>query len=332
MNISEIGEFGFIERFSKRFGDLMVEGTTGIGDDCAIMPLDANHDQVVTTDLLVEDIHFIKSAIPPFQLGHKSLAVNLSDIAAMGAQPTASFLSLAIPKNMEVEYLDAFMEGYYRLSKKYGVPLMGGDTTRSADRLVINVCVTGKVPKDQSRLRSMARPGDVIAVTGHLGDSAGGLQMLLEKHEIDPVSQPLIDWHNQPEPAIKEGLWLARQPGVHAMMDISDGIASDLNHILKSSRVAGTIELNALPLSDALRTASNKFGWNALELAASGGEDYHLLVTVARKEWKKTEREFRTIFNKPLYTIGLLTGGNSGIRWTMDGKEVKLGKEGFRHF
>ncbi len=332
MNISEIGEFGFIERFAKRFGDLVSTDTTGIGDDCAIMPLDANHDQVVTTDLLVEEIHFIKTAITPFQLGYKALAVNLSDIAAMGAQPTGSFLSLAIPKDTEVEYLDAFMEGYYQLSKKHGVALMGGDTTRSADRLVINVCVIGKIPKGGSKLRSMARPGDVIAVTGYLGDSTAGLQMLLEKHKPDPLSQPLIDWHNQPEPAINEGLWLARQRGVHAMMDISDGIASDLKHILKSSHVSGTIELSSLPLSEALRITSAKFGWNALDLAASGGEDYHLLVTVAKNEWDRIEKEFQREFRKPLYPIGYTGSGSSEIRWRIHEKEVKLEKGEFKHF
>ncbi len=332
MNLSEIGEFGFIERFSKRFKDLKAANTTGIGDDCAIMPLDGEYEQVVTTDLLVEDIHFLKASIAPDALGHKSLAVNLSDIAAMGATPVGSFLSLAIPEGTSLEYLDAFMEGYYQLSKKFEVPLLGGDTTRSPDRLVINVCVIGKAPKGYSRLRSMAKAGDVVAVTGVLGDSSGGLRLILEKLAIDPVSQQLIDWHNQPQPAIDEGRWLAGQAGVHAMMDVSDGIASDLRHILDSSHVSATILLNQLPLSEALRSTSGKFGWDALEQAASGGEDYQLLVTVAQPEWEKVQEGFQQRFSKPLYPIGEISSGVPQITWLNHGQEVHLSKGGFNHF
>ncbi len=332
MKLSEIGEFGFIERFSKRFRDLEMANTKGIGDDCAIMPLDGEYEQVVTTDLLVEEIHFLKASITPLALGHKSLAVNLSDIAAMGAVPVGSFLSLAIPEGTSVEYLDAFMEGYYQLSKKYGVALLGGDTTRSPDRLVINVCVIGRAPKGCSRLRSMAKPGDVVAVTGHLGNSGGGLRMILGKLNVDAVSQSLLDAHNLPQPAIEEGHWLAGQAGVHAMMDLSDGMVSDLRHILKSSAVSATIEMDRLPVSEALRSSAQKFGWNPLELAASGGEDYELLITVAKTDWDKIQSAFRLQFGKPLYPVGQISSGEPHITWLNQGREVDFSSAGFNHF
>jgi thiamine-monophosphate kinase len=332
MKLSEIGEFGFIERFSERFRDLEMANTKGIGDDCAIMPLDEEYEQVVTTDLLVEEIHFLKASITPFALGHKSLAVNLSDIAAMGATAVGSFLSLAIPEGTSVEYLDAFMEGYYQLSKKFGVALLGGDTTRSPDRLVINVCVIGRAPKGGSRLRSMAKPDDVVAVTGHLGNSGGGLRMILEKLEGDAIAQRLLEAHNLPQPALEEGRWLAGQAGVHAMMDLSDGMVSDLRHILKSSAVSATIEVDKLPVSEALHSTAQKFGWNPLELAASGGEDYELLVTVAKTDWAKTQLGFQEKFGKPLYPVGQISSGAPHITWLNQGKEVDYSKSGFNHF
>jgi thiamine-monophosphate kinase len=334
MKLSEIGEFGFIERFSKHFKGLVGNNITGIGDDCAIIPLNEHNDQVVTTDLLIEDIHFIKSKISAFDLGYKSLAVNLSDIAAMGANPTASFLSIALPPAMEVEFMDDFMEGYRNLSSKYNVPLLGGDTTKSSEKLVINVCAMGQIPKGKSHKRSHAKVDDVVCVTGPLGDSAAGLKFLM--HDVadsDSYSSHLIQWHNRPEPAIKIGLWLAQQEGIRAMMDISDGIASDLKHMLNSSNVNATIELNKIPLSMALQKACSSHNWDALELALSGGEDYHLLLTVEKSKFDEIAVRFSGKFATPLFPIGQITAGSeSKINWLRNGEQETFKKGGFNHF
>jgi thiamine-monophosphate kinase len=304
MKLSEIGEFGFIDRFSGKFASLNQADVSGIGDDCAIMALNDEYEQVVTTDLLIEDIHFIRSAISPFDLGYKALAVNLSDIAAMGGEPTASFLSIALPANTDIEYMDDVMEGYRALSEKYKVPLLGGDTTKSTEKIIINVCVTGRVKKDQAKLRASAKENDLICVTGPLGDSGAGLKMLLENVKPDKTSTQLISWHNRPEPAIDEGLWLGQQKGVNAMMDISDGIASDLQHILRKSGVGATIDVEKIPLSEALKKTAENNSWDVLLLALTAGEDYRLLLTMSAIESENIIKTYNKLFSHPLFIVG----------------------------
>jgi len=274
MKLSEIGEFGFIERFAHRFEDLLAPNAMGIGDDCAIIPAGDDYDLVLTTDMLVEDIHFIRDKISPVDLGKKALAVNLSDVAAMGAQPIGSFLSIAIPGGIEVEYLDELMEGYHQLSERYKLPLMGGDTTQSPHKLVLNISVVGRVEKGKARLRSMAKYGDIIAVTNTLGDSAAGLQLILKGVNDSEDASWLIRRHNSPEADVDEGIWLAQQFGVHAMIDVSDGIASDLKHLLKASKKGAEIYLDKLPLSQQLNSVSLKHQINPIDMGTSGGEDY----------------------------------------------------------
>ena len=249
MHLSQIGEFGFINRLSEKFKDLTIPSVMGIGDDCAIIPMDENRDYAITTDMLVENIHFIRSKITPFELGYKTLAVNLSDVAAMGAKPFCSFLSVAIPPEIEVDYLDQLLDGYKHLSEKYNVLLLGGDTTRTENAMILNVTVIGIIEKNKARLRSMAQKDDIVCVTGYLGDSGGGLKIILDDIPLNNDAKYLLKCHNCPEPAVNEGIWLANQDGVNAMMDISDGIASDLKHILKASKKSAAKGFNSSNLA-----------------------------------------------------------------------------------
>ena len=331
MKLSEIGEFGFIERFTPHFNNLLTPGTRGIGDDCAILPMNESEEMIVTTDMLVEDIHFLRNKISAQDLGHKSLAVNLSDIAAMGGRPVGSFLSIAIPKTIEVEYLDALMDGYYQLSQKFSVPLLGGDTTRSIDKLTLNITVIGQIKRGQARLRSMAQTNDVIAVSGPLGNSAAGLQSILHNYPNDELTSYLIKSHNHPMPHINEGLWLAQQTGVNAMMDVSDGIASDLKHILHASGKGAVIELSDLPISSKMKEFAQKYDHNAYELATSGGEDYCLLLTINDKMVEKITQEFQQQFGHELRPIGRISQ-EKGLRYELKGKSVENLKNGFNHF
>ena len=330
--IKDIGEFAFINRFESKFDQMIKDSDMGIGDDCAVVSINETQNHVITTDLLIEDIHFLKTEISPFELGYKSLAVNLSDIAAMGAKPLYSFLSIGIPTNTDIDYLDRFMEGYHKLSQKYNVPLMGGDTTKSPDKIVINVAVIGISEKENTHLRSMACSGDLVCVTDNLGDSAAGLNILLNKIEQTSVHKKLIKQHHLPEPNILEGMWLAKHKQVHAMMDISDGISSDLKHILKASQKSADIHLDKLPISNELNSIAKKENWNAQEIAASGGEDYKLLFTVDAEGFDKLNADFEKEFNKPLYLIGEINEGRSEISWFKNKQKLAISKMGFDHF
>ncbi len=314
--LSDIGEFGLIDKvISPRFKELIGQDITGIGDDCAIMPLNDGEVQVITTDMLIEKVHFLRSAISAHQLGFKSLAVNLSDIAGMGGTPTATFLSVAFPKTLGVNWIENFMEGYRDLSQKENVPLLGGDTTNSPDNIVINVAVTGRMKKAQVKKRADARPGDFIVVPDNLGDSGGGLQYILDGLPQDKFSKSLLEQHLTPYPKVSEGKWFAQKEAVHAMMDVSDGVGSDLGHIVKASRVAAEVWLDNVPLSQNLKEASDKYGWSPEKLALSGGEDYTLLLTVDPNHFDQLAEGFKKEFNRPLHVIGKIEEGEQGIRY-----------------
>ncbi|MEA3505829.1 MAG: thiamine-phosphate kinase [Bacteroidota bacterium] len=332
MDLKEIGEFGFIKRFANKFDRFIKEDELGIGDDCAVIPINGSDNYVITTDLLNEDIHFLKNKISPEELGYKSLAVNLSDLAAMGAEPKFSFLSIGIPSHISVEYLDAFMAGFYSLSEKYNMPLMGGDTTKSSDKLIINVAVIGQCKKSEMHLRSMAKDGDLICVTGFLGDSAAGLKVILNDLELNPENKILVQKHHAPEPRINEGIWLGKQKSVHAMMDISDGISSDLMHILDASGKSACIHADKLPISELLYKVASENNWNPFELASSGGEDYELLFTVDAKDIDKLKMEYKVNFMENISVIGEIKEGETGISWFKKKTEITNKKDGFNHF
>ena len=310
--MSNIGEFDLIERISAQFRDYQAvdagvdasgSSLLGIGDDCAVLPQREGLDTLVTTDLLIEDRHFLLRDISAWQLGWKAAAVNISDIAAMGGRPEASFLSIALPPRLSevADWVDRFISGFKALSDRFGVPLLGGDTSASPDKLFINVTVLGSCPHGSAILRSGARVGDLICVTGPLGDAAAGLKLILERSAAVASGAPaschfersqeipsspeetLIRRHYEPLPRVAEGIALRACHGVHSMMDISDGIASDLRHILKASgsTLGAVIDLKSLPLSEELRRVCASRGWDPYELAVSGGEDYELLFTIA---------------------------------------------------
>ena len=325
------GEFGWIEQIRRQFAPLVPSGTEGIGDDCAVIPWNETEYLVVTTDMLVEGIHFKLDRIASEDLGYKSLAVNLSDVASMGATPIASFLSIGLPGTLPESWKTGFLNGYHWLSEKFGVPLLGGDTT-GADKVVINVTALGKVARDRIKRRSGARPGDIVCVTGHLGNSAAGLRLLSEGIAAEIEAAGLVGAHNRPRAQLAEGIWLGTRPGVHAMADVSDGIASDLVHILEESGVGAVVDLDCLPLSPALLKAAKRYGWNAEQLAVSGGEDYVLLFTTERDSFNKLKQRFTSQFDCELTAIGEIVAGETAVTWRRGGEFVDADYKGFVHF
>ncbi|MGB9835583.1 MAG: thiamine-phosphate kinase [Candidatus Saccharicenans sp.] len=335
LTLTDLGEFGFIARFSPDFLKGLPPSIRGIGDDCAVIPWKKGKRLLVTTDLLVDGVHFLKEKISARDLGYKSLAVNLSDLAAMGGYPLYAFLSLALPSQTEISFLDDFFRGWKELSDKTGVKLLGGDTTRSPDRLVVNVAMLGEARSPFIRYRSSARPGDVIAVTGWLGDSEGGLRLILsglKREKLTVAEKYLVERHFRPRPHLAEGQFLARQPEVRAMMDVSDGIDSDLRRIAEQSGCGLEVHLDKLPVSKELQLCAEKYGWDKDEVAAAGGEDYCLLITVEASKFNALSRKFRKKFGRELRAIGQVTPQKGRLVYIKNGQKTGLKKSGFDHF
>ncbi|MFI3304471.1 MAG: thiamine-phosphate kinase [Rikenellaceae bacterium] len=308
-------EFGFIDQIKELCNALPTNGYEGIGDDCAVVPIGESESLLFTQDMLVERVHFLREATSPYDLGHKSLAVNLSDIAAMGAKPTATLLSLAIPEEFMGAWIEEFMRGYRDLSFKHGVALIGGDTTRSKGDFTINITAIGRANNSNIKRRSSAQVGDIIAVTGPLGGSGEGLADILRGE----FETPFAKLHKIPTPRVDEGQWLGRLNAIHSMMDISDGVASDLRHILKASGVGAQVELTMIPTVGSLH--------NAL----SSGEDYELLFSCSVDNFEQIRQSYQEQFNTPLYPIGKIVAGET-IEWLRNGEAQGDNFTGFTHY
>ncbi|MGK5087443.1 thiamine-phosphate kinase [Bdellovibrionota bacterium FG-2] len=332
-------EFEFIAQIARKFSTLVPPGTLGIGDDCAVLPgfTGENERLLVTTDLLTEGVHFFRAKSQPQDIGYKALAVNLSDIAAMGGRPTAFFLSLALPKNLEPNWARLFLKGLHKCATEFHTPLLGGDTTGSETSITINICVLGRANSTRIKLRSGACVGDVICVTGFLGDSAGGLGLV--KAGASVVSRlsardqkSLLRAHFRPRPRLDEGTWLACHSAVHAMMDVSDGIHSDLPHILEASQCGAMVFVDDLPISGALARFCKAFRTSPVQVALMGGEDYCLLCTVNESAINRVSGEFKNRFGRPLFQIGRVTANPGRLEYFEQGRRVKPKGHPFRHF
>lgn len=338
MDLSKLGEFGLISRFQTRLKYRSPQVIKGIGDDCAVLSLDNGNYQVLTTDALVETVHFNLKTHSPEQLGWKTMAVNISDIAAMGAQPRFAVLSVAIPKSVPVDFLDRFYKGINQASMKYKVTLVGGDTVASPKHLFINLALLGETRKKKVFTRSGARPGDGIFVTGTLGDSALGLKILESPRKkwkgSEAHKRKCIQRHLKPEPRVEMADWLAKSKfKVTSMIDISDGLAQDLGHILKASGVGADLLEEQVPISKPLAKYSVINGLSALQLALEGGEDYELLFTLAPEDVNNLSMQFITKADHPVTQIGVITTRKGTRLISKTGRSQKLQRPmGFNHF
>lgn len=333
MRLNEIGEFGFIRRVS-RGAVVRPEGVArAIGDDAAAFSMPAGQLALVTTDLLVERVHFLRAATTPFNLGHKALAVNLSDIAAMGGTPREAFVSLAIPADCPVEFLEELYAGVKRLAAEHAVNILGGDTTASKGDLFLSVTVVGGVPANQVLYRSGARPGDRVCVTGPVGDSRAGLHFVREGlAPSDATMQALLDAHLLPRPHLAEGRFLAESGAATSAIDVSDGLSSDLLHLCEESGVGIRIRAEAIPVSPALRDFCARSGHDPVRFALAGGEDYVLAVTLRPERLDEVQRGFAARFGRPLHAIGEVTTGTGLVLRAPDGRAEVLVPTGWDHF
>ncbi len=288
---------------------------------------------IVTTDLMVEQVHFLRDATSGFNLGYKAMAVNLSDIAAMGGKAREAFVSIAIPRDCPVEFLEEVYQGMKDLAKRHEVNILGGDTTASLTDLVINVCVVGSARKENILYRDAAVAGDIVCCAGFLGQSRAGLHLILNRIPADtPELKILKEAHLLPRPCLEEGWFLSHHPGVHAAIDVSDGLSSDLGHIIEESRTGVRIDAEKLAVSPALDFFCRKFELNATELILAGGEDYALIVTVSPEQIDALAQNFENRFGYPLQRIGEITETQNAVIVFTDKSSRPLSPTGWDHF
>jgi thiamine-monophosphate kinase len=325
MKVSELGEFGLIDLLAKMAGGGQDERLLiGIGDDAAAWQGDGSI-QLATVDSFIQDVHFPSGLASWNELGWKAMAVNLSDIAAMGGLPRYALVSLALPDNTEVDDVTALYEGMLDLAQQWKVGLIGGDISR-APLIVITLTILGTAKNRHILTRATAKPGELVAVTGSLGGAAAGLEMLTKGLKFD--SQATACFRQaffHPYPRIAEGQLLVEQ-GVKTAIDLSDGLLSDLNQICKASQVSARVEVERVPIEPTVKV---HFGNKALEMALSGGEDYELLFTGRAEVIDRVKRKAAC----PITVIGEIAAGREGvIPVDKQGNPIDVGKRGWEHF
>ncbi len=311
-----MGEKWLIERIRRRVR-VGASVATGIGDDCAVLRVPAGHQLLVTTDFTLENVHFRREWHPPEVVGWRCLTRGLSDIAAMGGEPQAAFLSMALDRGVPQKWVNRFLAGLLEGAEQFRVPLAGGDTAQSAGGIQADIVVVGSVPKGTAVLRSGARPGDSIYVTGDLGGSAAAIARM---HE-GKVRAADYERHFHPVARVEVGRWLRRRGLASAMIDISDGLSTDLEHICEESGVGAEIEVAAIPRAQVGRPAQQV----GFDLALHGGEDYELLFMSARKIPAK-------VAGVQVTRIGRITQGRGMVLIAEDGRRRSLAARGWEHF
>ena len=301
-----------IRRVAGRGG----RGVLGIGDDCAVLRIPTGDEALVTTDFSLEGVHFRREWHPPDAVGHRCLARGLSDIAAMGGTPRAAFLSLALPEELPQGWVDQFIAGFLKLAKWYSVPLAGGDTAQSPDGILADIVVLGSVPAGEAILRSGARAGDLIYVTGTLGAAIADLDQLRTGKKLRPQSHRK---HFYPEPRVAVGRFLREKKLVSAMIDISDGLSTDLSHICEESGVGAVIHAEEIP--------AGVRGKDGLRFALHGGDEYELLFTAG-----PGRRVPKQIAGVPITRIGEIVRGRQMKLTLRNGNSEALAPGGWEHF
>lgn len=331
MGLAELGEFGLIDLIRARFPQPAAP-ELGIGDDAALLAPSAGKQLVVSTDLLAEGVHFERSFGQSRLLGRKSLAVNLSDLAAMGARPRWFFLSLAMPAGFPLGEVEALLDGLAEQAAEHDVLLVGGDTCGSRSGLVISVTVMGEQRPDLLLRRSGTRPGDDVWGSGSLGDSALGLQLLLKgASATDAATEYVVRRHLDPTPRCGLGQALAEAGLVSAMIDISDGLLADLGHVCEQSGCGAEVMLAQLPRSpqfEAIVSVAPTYPW---QLVAAGGEDYELCFTAA-VESRAAIRELAKTAGVPVAVVGKVNDSGRVVARLTDGSIFKPSSAGYSHF
>jgi thiamine-monophosphate kinase len=324
------GEREIIARIRRVAGsaeDLLV----GIGDDCAVYTTAPDRVSLVTTDTMVEGVHFDLRWHPSLELGRKAASVNISDIAAMGGLPRFALLSLALTPAFGSRWLEAFLAGFLAVLSEQGVVLIGGDTVQGGQESVLSVTVLGEMAETELLTRKGARPGDVVLVSGYLGEAAAGLALCRMGLAHEPGWQPLVGAHLDPLPQVALGRVLAASGLVHAMQDLSDGLATDLAHICAESGVGAVVAAERIPLSPLLCQAAEICDQSPLDWALAGGEDYQLLFTAGEQQVAGLCTLVREKMGRELFAVGRIIEGQ-GVFLEEAGQCREISYRGYEHF
>lgn len=329
MELASLGEFGFINRIKKAQLPHPETVAVGIGDDCAVYRTSQGMDQLVTTDMMVEGIHFDSSLLEPYWIGYRLAAANISDIAAMGGEPSQAVVSLAATMEHEVEWYTAVYEGLHACMQAYGVNLIGGDTVHTKGQVALSVTLLGQVPRGQAVLRQGAKPGDIVFVTGTLGNAQVGLESLQAGIDGYDFAKQV---HKGPKPQVRLGQ-LLRQEGASSLNDVSDGLSSELNEIAKASQVSLFLKpKDILFHSDVKAWAKSGEGTykSPLDYALYGGEDFQLVGTMSTASWQVWKKAHP---QEPVRAIGYVKAGAPGLFIRLkEGQTRSLEAKGYNHF
>ena len=320
--IRDIGEFALIDALA-RFVPSSSLVIKGIGDDCAVLRV-GDRMMLVSTDMFVEEVHFLRSHAAPEQIGWKAAAAALSDIAAMGGMPLFGLVSLSASADEQVSFMEGLYQGISAAFAAQGAVLVGGDTTCSPDRLVLDIVAIGEALGGRYCTREGARPGDLLVVTGYPGQSAAGLHAIQGRLDA-PL---LVERHYRPTPRVREAQWLVAQGGVRALIDISDGLVQDTGHLARAANLGALVEPRKLPVAASLAEFGKKHGLEPQPFILTGGEDYELALALDPVRAEKILEGFAGEFETPLTVVGEFTDKWLGVR--VDGQEVS--RPGYDHF
>ncbi len=312
MKVKDIGEFGLIDRITRKSRDKSV--LVGIGDDAAVVEIKKGL-QVLTTDCLVEGDHFRKDWFSAKQIGMKAIEINISDIAAMGAIPKYVLVSLALPKDLDVKFVEEMYQGMWDSCDKYKIDIIGGNMTRS-NQIVISITMIGEADKKNLTLRSGAKPGDLIFVSGHLGNGKAGLRLFQENLKgFEKVKKSYLEPKAQLETSSKIA------PFINSMIDVSDGLAPEIRHICDESKCGAIIYKDKIPIDDEVRDVAKALDEDEYDYALFGGEDFELVYTVSKDNLDKVNG----------FLVGEITENKEALL-SFKGKEKKLSESGYDHF
>ncbi len=334
MQVGDLGEFALISRLHARLhtpqGDHVVRG---IGDDCAVLRPSAGMELLLTTDSQEEGVHFRRDWSSPEDIGWRCLAVNVSDIAAMGGQPLGAIVALLLPPTLDVMFIEALYDGVQAMATAYGCPVIGGNISQRTDTLSITMTVLGEAPLAQSVYRSGAQVGDEIWVTGDLGGAKAGLEVLLAPEvQISSPTNDVVARYRRPQPRLQEAQYLRHHATLHSLLDISDGLSSDLRHISEASGVGAQLNASQIPIAPQTQQVAALRGADALDYALHGGEDFELCLTAPPGQIVPLQDTFQQQFGCPLVRVGTIRTGSGVILAHPDGTQHPLPVRGYDHF